>query len=85
MSYQENNERRRSNSYFRTSMDIGMGLFYIVIGSLVMYAKAFGEMKIPTIIAYILGAIMVIGGVFRFYRGIKVILPQKRNNESASE
>ena len=85
MSYEESNERRISKSRFRTSMDIGMGLFYIVIGTLVMYAKAFGDMKIPTIIAYILGAMMVIGGVFRFYRGIKEVLPQKKNNDQASE
>ena len=85
MSYEESNERMRSNSYFRISMDIGMGLFYTVIGGVVMYARAFGTMPIPAIIAYILGAMMVIGGVFRFYRGIKALFPQKKNNGPASE
>ena len=82
MSYEESNERKRANSSFRTVMDIGMGLFYAIIGAVIMYAKAFGTMKIPAVVAYILGAMMVIGGVFRFYRGIKVIMPQKNNNST---
>ena len=85
MSYEETNERRRSNSYFRITMDIGMGIFYIAIGIFVVYAKAFGTMPIPPFIAYILGCMMIIGGCFRFYRGIKAFLPQKNNNDPASE
>jgi predicted phage tail protein len=85
MPYEESNERKRSNSYFRISMDIGMGLFYTIIGGLIMYAKAFGTVQIPAVIAYIVGAMMVIGGLFRFYRGIKALLPQKKNNDSAAE
>ena len=83
MSYEESNERKRSNSYFRTTMDIGMGLFYSIIGGLIVYAKAFGTMKIPPFIAYILGGMMIIGGVFRFYRGIKAILPKKADDRGA--
>jgi len=85
MSYEESNERKRSNSHFRTSMDIGMGLFYAIIGGLIMYAKAFGTVTIPTFIAYILGGMLVTGGLFRFYRGVKVILPKKNNNDRGSE
>ncbi len=77
MSYQQ----RRSNRYLRTSMDIGMGVFYIVIGCLVIFMKAFGTMAIPPIIAYILGGMMLIGGGARLYRGIKDILPQKPGTE----
>ena len=81
MSYEESNERKRSGSQFRTIMDIGMGLFYAAIGATVIYAKAFGTMTIPAWIAYILGTMMVIGGLFRFYRGIKGFLPQKPDND----
>jgi hypothetical protein len=80
MSYEENKERRRSRSYFRTSMDIGMGIFYMMIGALVLYYKSFGRMAIPIAIAYLLGGMMVIGGFFRLYRGIKAILPDKDRN-----
>jgi hypothetical protein len=66
-------------------MDIGMGIFYVAIGIFIVYAKAFGTMAIPPFIAYILGSMMIIGGGFRFYRGIKAFLPQKKNNGPASE
>ena len=73
MSYEE----RRSNRHFRTSLDIGMGLFYMVIGGYVVIVKAFGSMSIPPVLAYVLGGMMIIGGIARFYRGLKVILPKK--------
>lgn len=79
MSYEENYARKRSQSYFRTSMDIGMGIFYTVIGCLLIYFKSFGNMAVPTIIAYVLGGMMAIGGVFRLYRGIKAVMPAKRD------
>ena len=74
MSYEESKERKRSRLGFRTTLDIGMGIFYTVIGALVLIYKAFGDMKIPPVIAYILGGMMVVGGCFRFYRGLKVVL-----------
>jgi hypothetical protein len=86
MSYQESTARRRSNQYLRTSMDIGMGVFYTAIGSLIIYAKAFGNMTIPPAIAYILGGMMVVGGLFRFIRGVRAALPKKKDAEpSGSE
>ena len=79
MSYEESYERKRSRSYFRTSMDIGMGIFYAVIGTLIICFRSFGTMEIPRIIAYVLGGMMVIGGLFRLYRGIKAIFPAKED------
>ena len=78
MSYEENYERKRSRSYFRTSMDIGMGIFYTVIGTLIIYARSFGTMTIPPVIAYILGGMMFVGGLFRLYRGVKAVFPNKK-------
>ena len=80
MSYEE----RRSNRHFRTSMDLGMGLFYIVIGGYVVVVKAFGTMAIPPIIAYILGGMMIIGGIARFYRGWQGFFPKNRNTDSTT-
>jgi hypothetical protein len=85
MGYPESNARRTQNNYFRTSMDIGMGIFYAVIGSLIIYARAYGNMKVPAAIAYILGGMMVVGGIFRFTRGIKAILPRKKDTDSSSQ
>ena len=90
MSYQEMKERRASN--FRTGMDIGMGLFYVMVGVVIIYGRGLSTipmpeflMQIPAFIVYILGAMMVVGGGFRFYRGIKAVLPEKKNNDPASE
>ena len=74
MSYEESNERKRSRQSFRTILDVGMGIFYVVIGALVLLFKSFGTLQIPPVIAYILGGMMVIGGGFRFYRGLKIIM-----------
>ena len=56
-----------------------MGLFYTAIGSLIVLYKSFGTMEIPPFIAYLLGGMMVIGGIFRFYKGIKAVLPKKKD------
>ena len=81
MSYRDDNIEKRSNN-FRTSMDIGMGIFYTTIGVILLYARSFGNMQIPPVIAYILGCMMTIGGIFRFYRGLKVLLPKKKDTYS---
>ena len=73
MSYGESNERERSRRGFRTPLDIGMGIFYVVIGIVIMVTKSFGYIAIPAIICYVLGGMMLVGGGFRFYRGIQDI------------
>ncbi len=78
MSYEEQSERQKSRRGFRTPLDLGMGVFYVVIGTLVLLFKSFGDIKIPSVIAYILGGMMVIGGCFRFYNGLKDILQNKK-------
>lgn len=83
MSYRENIERTRSRSYFRITMDIGMGIFYTVIGLLIFFVKSFGNLQIPVAIAYVLGAMMAVGGVYRFIRGVKAALPPKNNNDTS--
>lgn len=81
MSITDESRERRSGS-FRRAMDIGMGLFYTVIGSMLVYARSFGSLEdIPRVVAYLLGGMMIVGGIARFYRGIKVFLPQKKNSD----
>jgi hypothetical protein len=78
MSYGE----RKSNRHFRTSLDIGMGIFYVVIGGYVFVMQSFGTMKIPSVLAYLLGGMMMIGGVARFNRGFRAIYPKKKDNDT---
>ena len=79
MSYEGNDQRKRSGRGFRTTLDLGMGIFYVVIGLMVMIFKSFFEVKIPVVIAYVLGAMMVVGGGYRFYKGLKDVLPNKKD------
>jgi len=78
MSYEDSNERKRSRSGFRTTLDIGMGIFYTAIGGMILIFKSFADVKIPPVIAYILGGIMVVGGCSRFYNGLKAVLQNKK-------
>ena len=74
MSYGESNERIKSRSGFRTTLDIGMGIFYTVIGGMLIIFKSFADVKVYPIIAYSLGGVMVVGGCARFYKGLKSVL-----------
>ena len=87
MSY-ENKERARSYNSFRTVMDIGMGILYALVGAVIIVGRANAKirmpdfiMEIPAIVVYILGAMMIIGGLFRFYRGMKAVSPKKKTTD----
>ncbi len=64
-------------------MDIVMGIFYSFIGGLLLYARSFVGIEVPAFVAYILGGMMLVGGLFRLYRGIKTVIGN--NRESSSE
>ncbi|WP_173426503.1 C4-dicarboxylate ABC transporter [Chryseobacterium angstadtii] len=48
------------------------GLFYIVLGVVVMYYKFFFTTLEPTI-AYAMGGLLILYGVFRIYRAVSRI------------
>ncbi|RYG54082.1 MAG: C4-dicarboxylate ABC transporter [Chitinophagaceae bacterium] len=63
---------------FRGSLHIGMGIMYILIGSLVLYIKYFGAMELPSGLAYVLGTMMLLYGIFRLWRGITFMRQRMR-------
>lgn len=69
MNIDERNARGKSYSNFRGSLHIGMGGLYLVMGSAVIYFKAFGVMVLPSIVAYAIGISMLLYGAFRIWRG----------------
>ncbi len=79
--YRQNTEREKSQSLFRKTMDVGMGLFYTVIGVTVIYMQSFGNLPMPAWVAYILGGMMAVGGVFRFIRGVRSFMPPKKESD----
>ena len=85
MSYRDESKQRRATQV-RIVMDFVMGLFYTGVGLLLLVTKSFVGVAVPAVVAYILGAMMTIGGAARFYRGLKAVMPQKNdNNTPASE
>ena len=78
MSYREETREKRS-SQLRTTMDFVMGLFYTLIGIILIYAKSFVGIAVMPLVAYILGGMMAVGGVLRLVRGIKAVTPDKGN------
>jgi hypothetical protein len=76
-----NHEERSGRIYsqFRTSLDFGMGIMYILIASMILTIKYFGTMALDASFAYILGTLMLLYGVFRIYRGFSALRNRKRN------
>lgn len=74
----DRNEPNTPYGTFRTSLDIGMGVFYIIIGGLILYARYFGTVELPASYAYILGGLMIAYGIFRIYRGLIVVLRKRK-------
>lgn len=78
MNHEERNERNDAYLKFRGSMHMGMGVLYIIIGSLVLYIKYFGTMELSSGLAYTLGTMMVLYGIFRLWRGIVAMRQWRR-------
>jgi sulfite exporter TauE/SafE len=69
MNYEERNSNNSGYQRFRSTLHIGMGIFYICMGLLIIYVKYFGAMALPDTFAYILGGLMIAYGIFRIWRG----------------
>lgn len=68
---------------FRTSLDVGMGVLYIMVGALVLYARYFGTLPLSPTYAYVLGGILVLYGIFRIYRGLAAIFRMRKQSHSS--
>lgn len=73
MNIDERMEQSSTYSAFRTSLDVGMGAVYIIMGIAVFSLRYFGTVELPAATAYVLGGILVLYGGFRIYRGMSVI------------
>ena len=73
-----NYERERRNINARTIMDIGMGIFYMAVGGLLVATRSFANIAIPVWAAYLIGGMLLVGGGARLYKGIKTAFPEKK-------
>ncbi len=78
MNLDERMEQSGTHSAFRTSLDIGMGAIYIIMGIVLFSMRYFGAIELPPTTAYILGTVMILYGAFRIYRGMVVILRKRK-------
>jgi uncharacterized membrane protein HdeD (DUF308 family) len=66
----ERNERNTSFNRFRAIMHLAMGVFYLLIGIVIVYMKYFGTIKLdPPALAYAIGSLVIVYGLFRLWRG----------------
>lgn len=80
MSYEERNGSNKGYQRFKGTMHIAMGIFYLVIGLLVIYVKYFGAMELPDGFAYVLGGLMLAYGLFRIWRGFADLKAMSRRD-----
>lgn len=69
--YEERQENNVATNRFRSSLNVGMGIIYVLIGSTVVYMKYFGVVALNNGLAYALGGLMILYGLFRLWRGLR--------------
>lgn len=69
MNIEDRNRRSRGINNFRGSLGIGMGGFMATVGGGVIYYTKNGLMNMNPTVAYALGVLFIIYGIFRIWRG----------------
>lgn len=70
----------KAYSGFRSGMDVGMGVIYILVGSIAFYWTLEGILNYNKAIAYMISTLIVLYGVFRVYRGATVLLQRGKKD-----
>lgn len=70
MSYEERQQSSNGTySRFQSTLNIGMGLVYLIVGFTIVYMKIYGVVPLEPALAYALGGLMIVYGLFRLWRG----------------
>lgn len=69
MDREDRNNKSKVYNSFRGSLNMGMGVIYLAIGVSVIYFKSFGVMELSNMVSYIIGAVLLLYGSFRLWRG----------------
>ena len=65
------NRRRKATFSFRAILNCSMGLLYLVLAGVIITVKKFGQIDLSgSYLPYLLGGLLILYGVFRFWRGI---------------
>ena len=71
MSSEEHSRKTPRWERIRAIQHIGMGIVYVIIAALLFWVKTFGTIELSKGVAYALGSLLLIYGVFRIWRGVK--------------
>lgn len=73
MSYQQDNSKKKSFNSVRGIMGMSMGVIYLIIAVCVVYFEKIHQIDIGEIFSYMAGGLMAAYGIFRIYRGYKMM------------
>jgi uncharacterized membrane protein len=79
---QQENKSSRIYNQFRVTMDLGMGVFYLVIAGAIIIFKYYGTLALSNAMAYTFGGLMLAYGLFRIYRGVAGLRNRRRDIKS---
>lgn len=71
MSILDNNNPSKSARNFRIFLHLAMGIVYLILAFVVINMKHFGTMELDKGMAYALGGLLLLYGVFRIWRGLR--------------
>ena len=74
MSFEKGSRQRKSFDNVRGIMGLSMGVIYCIIGASLVYFKSQGQLQnIDKVLIYVLACLMAAYGIFRIYRGYKMM------------
>ena len=82
MANSERNKSEKGYARLKAMQHIAMGIVYLVFAGVMFYLKKFGALDLSAGVAYALGGILVLYGIFRLWRGfaeMKMIRNSEQN------
>ncbi len=66
---------------FRVALHFGMGLLYLILAVVVIRVRHFGQIELQPAAAYGLGALLIVYGLFRMWRGWADVKAARRGED----
>jgi len=73
MSTDQGKGKRKSFDSIRGTMGMAMGVIYLIIAACVVYFEHIHQIDIGPIFSYLVAGLMAAYGIFRIYRGYKMM------------
>jgi uncharacterized membrane protein HdeD (DUF308 family) len=74
MGFEKGDRQKKSMNNARGIMGLSMGVVYCIFGSFLIYFKSLGQFEqVDKTVVYALAGLMIAYGIFRVYRGFKMM------------